>query len=381
MKIGARVLVLVCAAHVSELAIGGSLAGRSLRTPLLAQDGDDKDVLPPGVTPDVERSIERGFDFLLRVRRRDTSRGHSYWGKADSGDYDENTYRGAITSLVGLAFLARGNTPSRGPHADVVREITEYLIWCGEKNRNTGLITSGRQEEERPMYTHGLAMTFLGQVYGQDGDLARRERIRKVIQRAIQILARSQTDDGGWGYLPNYYEDEGTLTVVQLQGLRVCRDAGFQVPKRVIDNALQYIRNSTNPDGSVRYRVRSGRVRHGVTCATVVALWNAGDYDSNHFRRVVRFVNTNVMNHWRNFASWDNYHHGEFICYYLAQAQWVQGGQQWERFYPNMTSKLIRLQHRSKGYWEGYERGRNYGTAIALLAMQLPYNRLPVYQR
>ena len=117
-----------------------------------------------------------------------------------------------------------------------------------------------------------------------------------------------------------------------------------------------------------------------MTCATVVALWNAGDYKSEHLRSVVRYVNSNVMSRWSDFTSWDTYHHGEFICYYLSQAQWVQGGKQWERFYPHLTAKLMRLQH-SSGHWEGYERGRNYGTAIALLALQLPYNRLPVYQR
>lgn len=322
-----------------------------------------REVLPPGVSRNVDRAIERGVEYLLRQRSR-----QGYWS---GWEYDSDIYRCSVTSLVGLALLARGSTPTRGPHAKVVDEITDYLIACSTSN---GLITSGRQNERRPMYSHGLAMTFLAQVFGSTADPDRREAIRRVLHKAVELSERSQTDGGGWGYRPDHRNDEGTLTVTQLQGLRACRDAGILVPKRMIDRGLGYIARSSSPDGSVRYRIYSNEYRPGVTCAAVVALWNAGDYDSDLFRRTTRYVNRNIG------MEWSHGHHQEYVAYYLAQAKWVQGGKIWSDFYRHAAPFMLREQ-RGDGSWEGHDGGAVYGTAVALILLQLPYNRLPVYQR
>lgn len=333
--------------------------------PVVAQETipSIREVLPPGVSRRVDRSIERGIEFLLA--NRDS---HGFWS---GWEYSHEIYRCAITALVGHALLARGSTPRRGPHAEIVDEITNYLIGCSTTN---GLITSGSRNEQRPMYSHGLAMAFLAQVLGQTGDKERREEIRRVLHKAVTLSERAQTDDGGWGYGPSLRADEGTLTVTQLQGLRACRDAGILVPKRIIDRGVEYIRRSSRPDGYVRYRVHSSRYRDGVTCAAVVALWNAGEYESELFRRTARCVNENIG------MGWDRGHHREYITYYLAQAKWVQGRDIWKKFYRHAAPYMVRLQ-RPDGSWEGSDGGDVFGTAVALIVLQLPYNRLPVYQR
>ena len=220
-------------------------------------------------------------------------------------------------------------------------------------------------------------MTFLAQVFGQEGDAGRRERIRQVLHRAIHLTRSSQTDAGGWAYFPNYHYDEGTLTVTQLQGLRACRDAGIVVPKDIIDRGVGFIEASSNPDGSVRYRVQDRRVRPGVTCAAVVALWNAGQYDTDLIRRTIDFMNRSIRH---DFVSG---HHAEYVEYYLAQAKWIVGGREWMGYYRPAASRFVQIQQ-PDGHWEGsdhYQYGITFGTAIALIILQLPYNRLPVYQR
>jgi hypothetical protein len=333
---------------------------------------------PPGVTAEVERAIERGIEYLLSVRHRDVGARQSYWGMSGASYQgrrarnrsDGEVYRCAMTALVGLGLLANGNTPTRGPHAEAVDEITEFLLACSQDN---GLITSG-YDEERPMYSHAFAMTFLAQVFGQEANPTRRERIRKVLHKAVSLTAKSQTDDGGWGYVPNYFADEGTLTVTQLQGLRACRDAGIAVPKGIIERGVKFIKDSSNDDGSVRYRVNDTRIRPGVTCAAVVALWNAGEFDSELFKRIADRVNADIEHDWRNT------HHAEYVAYFLSQAKWVQGGGFWERYYRDATAQLVRDQ-RADGAWMGPEMGEVYSSAIALLILQLPYSRVPVYQR
>lgn len=328
---------------------------------------------PEGVSPATEQAIEKGLRYLLRVREPDGS-----WGSTPSSP---NIYPVAVTGLVGLAFLAHGDTPTRGEHAEVVHGITNYLLSTQMTN---GLFDSGGEESPRarkgprPMYGHAFAMTFLAQIYGQEGDPELRRRIREALHAAVKLTRSTQTDDGGWSYSPTYWEDEGTLTVTQLQSLRACRDAGIVVPKSIIDRGVKFIEHSSNPNGSVRYRVDPREdSRDGVTCAAVVALWNAGQYEAPMTKRTMDYVNKHIHRQWQDGK------HGEYIEYYLAQAKWVMGGRLWSDFYREASSEFVGIQH-SDGHWEGADDrtyGTTFATSIVLIVLQLPYNRLPVYQR
>ncbi|MBI4607239.1 MAG: terpene cyclase/mutase family protein [Planctomycetes bacterium] len=333
--------------------------------------------LPEGVTPAVEQAIEKGLRYLAARQGPDGS-----WGVTPERP---DLYPVAVTGLAGLAFLAHGDTVTRGPHAETVREIADYLLAAQSQDaQDKGLFSTGQEDVPggrkgpRPMYGHAFAMTFLAQVYGQEGDAARRERIRKALDAAVTLTRRVQSEDGGWAYSATWWEHEGTLTVTQLQALRACRDVGIFVPGAVIDNGVRFIERSSNSDGSVRYRVDpSEEPRPGVTCAAVVALWNAGKYDSPYLKRSQDYVNRYIRHRWEREK------HAEYVEYYLAQAKWVMGGATWGEFYRLASQDLVRLQQ-PDGHWEGadrYQYGTTFATAIALLVLQLPYDRLPVYQR
>lgn len=320
---------------------------------------------PPEVTNAIERGIESGLKYLARQQQRNGSFG--------------NRCSTAMTSLAGLCFLSSGSTPTRGPYAENLQKITEHIL-----NRcvtSYGLLAAG---DWRPMYGHAFTMTYLAHIFGQEPDTRKRERIRTVLRNAVQLTVRAQSADGGWSYEPNYSQDEGTLTVTQLQGLRACRDAGIYVPRRVVDNAVRYIENSTNPDGGVRYRTSYGQeVRPGTTCAAVVALWNAGRYEDQLLKRIVGYVRRSVDPYLPSY--WRNWHHAEYVLYFLAQAKHVLGGPEWPHFYRRASQMLLVEQNRD-GSWAGRDArqqgfGEVYSTTIALLVLQLPYNRLPVYQR
>jgi hypothetical protein len=337
---------------------------------------------PEGVTPQVEQAIERGVKYLLTIRETNGS-----WGASPEKPY---VYPVAVTGLVGLALLAHGDTPTRGEHADFVARIADFLLESQEEltteSGKRAVLISGGQESEprgrkgpRPMFGHAYALTFLAHIYGQEGDLGRRERIRKALREGVELINMTQTEDGGWGYAPDYHEDEGTLTVTQLQALRSCRDAGIFVPRATIDQGVAFIEKSSNADGSVRYRASPREeIRPGVTCAAVVALWNAGQYNSPRLKKTMDFVNRHI-----DFA-WDRgYEHAEYVAYYLAQAKWIMGGEEWKDFYESTSRQLVSLQE-SDGHWEGEDQlryGTTFATAIALIILQLPYERLPVYQR
>jgi len=332
--------------------------------------------LPRGVSLVIETDIEEGLRYLANAQNDDGS-----WDSASN--YRSDMYKVAATGLAGIAFLAHGDTWTRGKYAEVVRKAGDYLI--GQMTP-IGLFASGddwqdenpRRSDERTMYGHAFAMTFLAQVFGQEGDPARREKVRVVLRKAIELTRRSQTDDGGWNYFPNHRFDEGTLTVTQLQALRSCRDAGLIVSKDVIDKGVQFIEDSTEASGMVRYRASEpGRLRPGVTCAAVVALWNAGQYDTPTINKIKDRVNASIRN------DWNDTHHGEYVEYYLAQSKWIMGGRFWDEYYARISS-FFHSEQESDGRWEGAdsrEYGSTFSTAIALIVLQLPYDRLPVYQR
>ena len=330
---------------------------------------------PELVDAGIERAIKRGIQYLLSERAPE---GH--W---ESDRSSRRSFPCANTALVGLVLLADGNTPTRGEHARVVRDITEQLLDYSTALTPQASIFQASSGEYRPMYSHAFAMTFLASVFGQEGDRERRERIRHALRKGIELCRRAQSPDGGWGYHADWQDPEGTLVVTQLMGLRACREAGIPVSKSMIDSAIDFIRISTRPDGWVRYRAHGSReVRRGVTCATVVALWQAGEYDNDLTRRVRDRVLKNVQRDTGQIWSFED--HGEYVEYYLAQVMWIEGGELWRRHYKQIAQYLVTHQEQD-GSWFGTRDSDRYGdiyaTTMALLILQLPYKRLPIFQR
>ena len=77
---------------------------------------------------------------------------------------------------------------------------------------------------------------------------------------------------------------------------------------------------------------------------------------------------------------WGYGHHAEYVQYYLTQAKFVIGGKHWLPFYKKSAEMFI-AEQAIDGYWDGADGGELYGTTLALLCLQIPYNRLAVYQR
>ena len=74
---------------------------------------------PDGVTPEIERSITLGINYLVRTQNRDGSWNNmGGWG----------TYPTAMTALAGTALLMSGSTPTRGPHSKSIRKAADFLL-------------------------------------------------------------------------------------------------------------------------------------------------------------------------------------------------------------------------------------------------------------
>jgi hypothetical protein len=321
--------------------------------------------LPPMVTADAQAAIDRGLDYLVRTQSREGAwREQGYMG----------SYPVAMTALAGLAFLANGSTMTQGKYAPNVSRAANFLLGC---QGPTGLI-SRMEEEGRSMHGHGFAMLFLGELYGMEDDAERQAKLKRVLQRAVALTSDSQSYRGGWIYTPDAKDDEGSVTVTQLQGLRSARNAGVAVPKKTIDKALGYLKMSALDDGGIAYKAdRLGGSRPPITAAAVVCWYNAGDQENPLCKKATDYIKDKLR---RGDTRGGNLGHYFYAHLYMAQAMWLSGDENWNWYYPSMRDKLIASQA-PDGSWDGDQVGHVYGTAIATTILQLPYNVLPIMQR
>ena len=319
--------------------------------------------LPKGITTETHQAVERGLAYLVRTQDRQGS-----W--SNRGAYGE--YPVAMTALAGVALLMDGNTTTQGRYAPQVDRAANFILRSATP---TGLITRG-DEDSRPMYGHGFSMLFLGQLYGMTEDTSRAEQIHDVLERGVQLTARAQSDAGGWIYTPTSGGDEGSVTITQVQALRSCRNAGVTVPKDVVDDAMNYLAKSQNSDGGIRYSLRQmgGESRPPITAAAVCCWYNAGEYTNPRAKKALEFCKDRIR------PTGTAGGHDFYAHLYLAQALYISSDPYWEQYFPLRRDYLLSLQQ-SDGSWQGDGVGDIYGTAVALIILQLPYNQLPIMQR
>ncbi len=317
--------------------------------------------LPEHITPQAQAAVDKGLKYLARTQGRDGAwRNEGRFGR----------YPIAMSALAGMALLMDGNTTTQGRYAPNVDRTAKFLL---NSTRPSGLITHGA-EDARPMYGHGFSMLFLSQLYGMSEDAERDRQIKQLLRRAISLTARAQSRLGGWIYQPTRSGDEGSVTITQVQALRSCRNAGLAVPKQVIDDAMGYLVMSMNSDGGIAYRANHpGPSRPAITAAAVCCWFNAGDYDNPLALRALKYAKDNIFVR-RSTGHWYYAH------FYLAQALYLAGKEEWDEYFPSMRDRLLLMQLEN-GSWDDRSIGPVYATSVALLILQLPYNQLPIMQR
>ena len=319
--------------------------------------------MPKHITPEALRAVEKGLAALARVQ----SANGSFESRSDGA-----TYPVAMASLAGMAFLSSGSTTTRGPHAAQVRRVAGFVL---AQSRPNGLIADAR-ESGYSMYGHGFALLFLSCAYGMETRAEIRQEMAKKITAGIMLTSRGQSRAGGWTYTPGT-GDEGSVTVTQMQGLRAAHNAGFTVPKSTVEKAVRYLELCRTPDGGICYSLGSGGgSRIPISAAAIACLYSAGEYESPLAESCLKLV-------FGQFKSSDGFSfnsgHDYYTNQYAAQAFYQAGDKYWNAYFPRVRDALIKSQN--NGLWNGDGVGDVYGTAIALIILQLPYKFLPIYQR
>ncbi len=110
------------------------------------------------------------------------------------------------------------------------------------------------------MYGHGIMTLMFAEMLGQGLDDDMDKKIRTRVQRAVELIIRSQdvikseANRGGWRYEPGSSDSDISVSVWQVMSLRAAKNAGLDVPKEAIDKAVAYIKRSyrseRNADGT-----------------------------------------------------------------------------------------------------------------------------------
>jgi hypothetical protein len=309
------------------------------------------------ITPAAQQAIDRGLKLLASRQQDDGSFG--------SGGYSRNV---AVCGLSGMAFMAGGSTPGRGPYGDRVDRCVEFLLANTDKS---GFIQAQGATSHGPMYGHGFAALFLAECYG----MTMRDDIRENLSKAIDLIVQTQNQEGGWRYQPQRRDADISVTICQVMALRAARNAGLHVPSETIDRCIDYVKRSQNADGGFMYMVQGGQSAFPRSAAGVVALYSAGIYEGPELEKgleyLMRFVPRGGA-----FSRESHYYYGH---YYAVQAMWHAGGDRWTRWYPAVRDELLSRQ-RDDGSWMD-SICQEYGTAMACIVLQMPNNYLPIFQR
>ena len=312
------------------------------------------------ITPKQEDAIDRGLGWLAKNQAKDGS-----WGV----DGPSGTYQMAMTGLAGLALLSSGQMPGRGKYGQNISKAVEFVLKHQDRD---GLIVSGNDGQQ--MYGHGFAMTFLSEVYGMDAGGETNLRIKNALTLAAKKTQQSQSNRGGWYYSPNSGADEGSVTITQVQALRGARNVGIEVPEKVLNQAIEYVRQCQNSDGGIRYSVQSGQTSStALTAAGAEVFMMAGRYKTKEAERACEYLKKNLDP--RRTQGYHDY----YTNFYGSQAMFQIGGEYWARYFTGIRERLI-TQQNGDGSWRG-DVGSTYCTAIATMVLCLPYRYLPVFQK
>lgn len=315
------------------------------------------------MTPALETCITRGLAALARSQRADGAFGDPQFGRTV-----------AVTALACLAFMADGNAPGRGTYGDNVSKGLDYVLAnCTE----SGLIAT--DSANSPMYGHGFAALFLGEVYGMTAggaDTVTDSKVHDALKKAVRLIESTQNEEGGWRYNPVPFDADVSVTICQIMALRSARNAGLEISKPVIDKAVEYVRACQNPDGGFRYQMIMGTSQWPRSAAGVASLYYAGIYEDQALDSGLKYLNQHSFPG-RGETQPIHYFYGH---YYAVQAMFLAGGENWKTWWPAIRQEVISRQ-RIDGLWDDSNAGDEYGAAMALIILQMPKRYLPIFQK
>jgi prenyltransferase beta subunit len=286
--------------------------------------------------------------------------------------YGGNGRNQGVNGVAILSFLGRGHHPDRGPYRDNLTRARKFVL--GSQNA-AGLYVSPNQSHG-PMYEHALATLAMVEMLGMANDPKHDASVRK----AVQLIVRCQSENGGWRYQPHPGDADISVTVMEIVALRAARNAGLEVPQKTLDKAMKYVRDCAHQQGGFGYQPGNGP-GPARTAAGILSCQLAGDPGAKEIPPALKFLASEPIT-WG--GEWFYYTH-----YYAIQAHYQAGGDAWNQWHPKIRELLLSKQS-PDGTWpippgcqenQTANKDNVYPTAMACLVLEVYLHLLPAYQR
>lgn len=326
--------------------------------PIRGDEGPRKDETgAPELTEAADVAIERGLRFLLASQRADGS-WSSKEGKIAIGG----------TSLGLMAFMVKGHFPGFGRHGKALDRAKDFLLKKA-KDSPSGVMGG--------MYEHGLFTIAMSELWGMTKDVEDNKKIQAALERAVEVILRSQSPLGGWRYAarPDAGQDT-SVTAMVFVSLASAREAGILVPTETIDRLTGYLRDQAwcEANGGFGYQGNRGATI-ACTAGGTYAAQLAGNRDTEWVAAALNYLENNP----KVFSRKGNGHF-YYSHYYAMQAMVQAGDERYAKWYPKIRDALIGLQ-KPNGSWQEKEEDYPHKTPMAIIILGTPYRYIPVYQR
>ena len=360
-----------------------------------------KPIEPPSAR-DVEESIRRGVDFLLRRQIRNGA-----WGSARQTKGlniyapvpgAHHAFRAAVTSLCVSALIESGDS-----RPEVAKAIDAAERWLLTHLKSVRRATPGAIYNN---WAHAYSIQALVDLYHRrqaagkgDGDnQAFLKDIKEHITWQVDMLGRYECVDGGWAYYDfnaRTQRPSGSsmcfVSSTVLVALKEADQIGVEIPPRLVDRAMASIVRQRRPGFAycygeyLKYRVMcyinrpGGSLGRSQVCNLAMHLW--GDEKVTLPVMRVWLDRLFARNMWLDIGrkrpipheSWMQvagyfYYYGHFYAACCI-----------EQFPPNerpyfqghLAHLLIPLQEKDGSWWDYpfYDYHQQYGTALAVMSL------------
>lgn len=352
-------LLLACLGLVWLLALPASAQKPAVTNATASAQAEDTDGAPE-LTAEASRAIDKGLAFLLTAQNKD-------------GSWDSNGEGGhamACTSLSLMAFMSKAHFPGFGPHGEEMERGMKWML---------------KQAKERPdgylgtvMYEHGLATLALSEMWGMARDPDDDDAIQKALEKAVEVILRSQNPTGGWGYQPQADGGQDTsCTMTVFHSLASARQAGIAVPNETIAKLVKYLESARDPGVGGFVYTLGGNRRVSVPCTAGASYCAqlAGQRDTELANSALRYLKKQEPGVFTGGGAYFYYGH-----YYAIQSMVQSGDQAYAEWYPQIRDALITKQN-TAGAWDKGRHGGGYSTPMAIIILATPHRYIPIYQR
>ncbi|MEM7516795.1 MAG: hypothetical protein AAF368_07710, partial [Planctomycetota bacterium] len=207
------------------------------------------------------------------------------------------------------------------------------------------------------------------------------------------------TAAGAWRHAPSAPESALSRVVCQVIALRAARTSGIRVPRTTVDRASKYVVDSAVTEENMPPMTRRSMYGRGgqvgtfhyqkdvhsrssfpLTSAGVTALNGLGIYSDAKIKNGLEFLRTE-MPEFNDKHSRRGHYKFWYGHYYGVQAMYTAGAPYWKPYFEELRGTLLRIQKEDGSFPNEVGPGPEFGTAMAVLILEIPYRFLPIFQR